>query len=1179
MAPDLLERLDRYKHHDSGSSSDGACIRIEAIGPWYVGFGLRNMVVADPDKSWLNCELTPYDVEKPPVAKACPSEGCVYEAARMQCEERHTEYLAVLETLKGKAIPGDKIVPAFQGVCNVAVVEAWSGLVLDSGVRKAVTVSMTCTKRGKVKVTMSEKSDRAAPRMVVILVHDNHAWPVVRMSVARRFRVQGDKVVPLRTVPESVLPEPPRAIAPPRGASILHGRLETAEELLAVKAPGRYLCPSFEHLMAMIHRLRELGHQVLEVHHKGERVTGFTWWIQYAVGDDRKERARVTVTLPERSDEVFEDALQLKGAENGYLYEELNTRLLKAVCPPRAYSEWCEAAGAMLFNVVDAAQPVPAARIELVDEIPDRFYALDIRRFYTSILREPLPVMVLSTFCLPTLVQPDAEILEDTAYIVDVPLEHLDTPHGKLFWRGKVSRKMGWQLKRWRDKTGETATPVVELCPKETLVLRARRHVDAVLTSDGLTDGQKKHMVNAAIGTSGRKASKVTKGFLCTVPRQAYAARDHAKDGGHVVKVGHAAKGKRAEMPKLGQLMLEDLLSGDKTQVDKRWTLMAFHKSVPANNGWTLVQDAVYCMAQTLLAEKAFDLQAYGVLGVNVDELYVRDLPLDMGGAAEADEDDDDDCTEPGDEFIADPDMLTRTPWIAVPVQPPPATPTMEPVTEPDDPHPSVRDIGSFKPPTRRAATPHGIWPTKRQQLLSKSYTMDPTATRLYQMAAPAPSPVQRLTFTADEEKAGIDLSAHHRIAIVSDLPGSGKTWTALKNLKPEESVVVAPTHMLLKGHRKAGWRTYTATKWFGQRVFDQKVRRPGYKIEGLKAVMIDEIYMMPLPVLEVLKRDIEEHPEIRFIATGDPRQNKPIDDAHNDALYEDAVRQLFPVQCLLLVMKRLPKQQHAKLLAMKDHIDSGQTLDPVTFAKKFGIPTCTVANIDTAKEIVVAASNAYACHAVNRRDKDAAQTGGRWVFKGDTKRFSSFIMNETYEITDVDESGQVTFAAEDDVEVTFRSMEEVRRNFRIEGGYTSHALQGSTIEKDIVLAWSADWPNNDRLVWTAITRCKDLDQLRIAIDHAEVSGGFHKHFDAMAKRLNQQDKDAGRPGRGVTASEIHELFKRHGFRCLACGCTDIALLELDRIDDQAAHDPSQTDLRPACRGCNAPFGALQKKS
>lgn len=378
------------------------------------------------------------------------------------------------------------------------------------------------------------------------------------------------------------------------------------------------------------------------------------------------------------------------------------------------------------------------------------------------------------------------------------------------------------------------------------------------------------------------------------------------------------------------------------------------------------------------------------------------------------------------------------------------------------------------------------------------------------------------------DEYAMTNLSEHYRLLIKANVPGAGKSHSVLSRYA-KETVVVCPTNALCVAFQTKypGVTALTLHKFLRVNVdlegtperntMSDEEREAGVdpvqsvvnfrenQPEFNKVLLLDEIFMYPLPLLGKLYFRLATTPAKRVYATGDPNQLPPVHEESGDSLSDisdekarriSAVDLLFPKQMELKVCKRAHDLKDNKLMSalclrmrnpgftmpmVRDLVKSNFT--PLTNAdaivrmredldKYVSVCYYNMTCSRIAKSVLPGGNKcAPGVRLVNRRRVVPKREGGK----------NGSVMNVNYEYVVVE-------AGEDSPIVTVECVMTKNRytvtrlhvNLHMHWAHTRtcHSLQGSSVDGSIIL-WDLESKRiTPEFIYVAMTRARSLSEV-----------------------------------------------------------------------------------------------------
>jgi hypothetical protein len=367
----------------------------------------------------------------------------------------------------------------------------------------------------------------------------------------------------------------------------------------------------------------------------------------------------------------------------------------------------------------------------------------------------------------------------------------------------------------------------------------------------------------------------------------------------------------------------------------------------------------------------------------------------------------------------------------------------------------------------------------------------------------------------------------------------------------------------------------------------------------GVRAVIIDEIFMASIKQLSYLARYIKKHPDIIFFCTGDPNQTKPVSwtlnnvKDHKKYMYNAITEHIFPNVITLNTIHRLKNPEH-KEKHKAFHADLfNEEIEIMTTIEKYFKDN--LVNSSTCKTL----TDSNICYFKFRRadviNRIMKQKNKKSYCAGDViiviKEFSlvsstkksrsfRFHVNTYFNIVAIDEkSTRIEHAISKEVYDLKNSFLE---NFMLFYCPTCHSIQGDTIKKGTTTTiFDINTPYVSReWIYTAITRFEDFDDMRIFI-HSNKSvlslenSKLTQYLKQKLNGYNHQDKTKDRESDLITLSETLEKIKEYP-KCVLCRDSIYFVLRngevvtnftLDRIENSEGH--TSENCRVCCLDCN----------
>ena len=422
-------------------------------------------------------------------------------------------------------------------------------------------------------------------------------------------------------------------------------------------------------------------------------------------------------------------------------------------------------------------------------------------------------------------------------------------------------------------------------------------------------------------------------------------------------------------------------------------------------------------------------------------------------------------------------------------------------------------------------------------------------------------------------------------LLIVAKYPGAGKSFIskdhARRNDEIASTLFVCPTNDLRDNYLLEGFQAITLHTLVGKGGRDGvDGGMKAYPIGDVRRVVFEEVFLHPTYARGWIVKYMKRHPELAYVANGDPRQNKPVgeelvyDDRAACAYAFENLASVFPRKLTLMVNKRI--KDPVKRKTMERLCDDLDAEELATHEILQDLPRCSFNDIDWTQGQIVAYQNTKSrVNAAAHTALHPEQGLTEW-FVGDIVRGASgglrcrggrINSSAIYTVVAVNES-HVTVRGRDgkDRSPTLVAAEKAltRPHAR-----TNHAAQGSSIEGTIYIHdWRSPMATHTWLR-TAVSRSTTCDV--VLVDGAarqrfpevfQIDARIALHRQTDTAKGFAWDEDAY-----VTSAWVRARFEQQRFAC-ACGeavdgSTDWSI---DRVVNALPH--LQGNCQLACRHC-----------
>jgi hypothetical protein len=425
---------------------------------------------------------------------------------------------------------------------------------------------------------------------------------------------------------------------------------------------------------------------------------------------------------------------------------------------------------------------------------------------------------------------------------------------------------------------------------------------------------------------------------------------------------------------------------------------------------------------------------------------------------------------------------------------------------------------------------------------------------------------------------------------VLSKHPGCGKSHTVMDFLKSHEKYLVVHPFNNQKEAMKRGYnaKAVTTNRLLGLSKEGDRTRK-AYDITGVTAILFDEILMNDDQKKWKITEFKKQHPEIRFLGTGDPCQLQPIEKYPTNRSGMKCLDILFPQRLNLEVIKRVKDPQDRqgyetiwhclfelhwsvqKVVQTYPHFFGNQyeSLDEITTETNISFTNPTRKTVNKHIHETV--------HQKTQIEPGQVMICKEFVkaihkYSDGKKKLKALCVNRKYTVTSITETEVVI----DDQKAEKRTIHIDRKKFdkslQLPYCQTTHSLQGLTLDKDITLFdWhefnvTRDW------FWTSITRTTSLKLIHFYNGLPITNTPLHKQIKRKLESYKKSDRKKGIYDEKNFIDEewIKQQLERVQWVC-PCGCQ--LTLEgkhqwsVDRIDNTKGH--TKQNCRIICLSCN----------
>lgn len=452
-----------------------------------------------------------------------------------------------------------------------------------------------------------------------------------------------------------------------------------------------------------------------------------------------------------------------------------------------------------------------------------------------------------------------------------------------------------------------------------------------------------------------------------------------------------------------------------------------------------------------------------------------------------------------------------------------------------------------------------------------------------------------------DKVELGKINNNYNNIVYLADNAGSGKSTASICGYYKENVLFISPFNKQCIELKKEGYDSVTINKFFGKGICDLNISKM-YDWSNKLLLVFDEILLNNIYFLNYIYDFIKENEhKIKIICNGDINQLRPINFGINNIKDEckyrlKCIQMMFNNYINLTEIKRLHKESDKIIMKnIKNDIFKGVGI--YTICKKYNIKTIHKYD-DVTTERNISFFN-YRSNMINKLihhkvsktiDKIKFRIDDINIWKGlfiqckkyyKSKDIVTYV-NNLYKIVDYDDKYIFIVDLNDECNKFRIDNNKLWKIFSLSYCNTCHSEQGCSINNNLTI-FDCNTPYiNKYWLYTAITRCRDLDKIRIFIhDEKEVRGlemcKFKQYINNKIEGYREQDKLSNRKitKNYVTWDWFINEFNKNSC-CFHCQKSfELELKEdtvysditLDRIDNDICH--SSDNLLLSCINCN----------
>ena len=437
-----------------------------------------------------------------------------------------------------------------------------------------------------------------------------------------------------------------------------------------------------------------------------------------------------------------------------------------------------------------------------------------------------------------------------------------------------------------------------------------------------------------------------------------------------------------------------------------------------------------------------------------------------------------------------------------------------------------------------------------------------------------------------DETEMNLILQNNNNLIIKADIAGAGKTYALYNYCKVnnKRALFVCPWNSLCANLRNdKGLDAITLDKLTGM-IFDGDnnfMQGKAFDVSEYDTIVFDEIFLYSTHKLQVIKNFMKANSRIRFYATGDENQNKPIEDlcvSNPKKYYCDIISSMFENNITLHENKRCKTDEDRKKI--KDITQSIRQCN--TKAEAINILKKNFKIINDAKQIKtkknVCALNRTA-EWINSLIHEPVE--GEVYYKDlyliCRKSYShkglKFSVNNTYKIVHIEDDTYTL--SDDEIEMFHVDKKMLDTYFRLSYARTCHSYQGMSEDEPICIFDIDHFMVDIDWIYTAITRSTCIDNIYIYLGNTpkEDKQLLKYQIRTMIDGHRLADLNKNRLLSGHKYVDVDWTLQqlKKNTRCVEChkfmDVSEPECFSIDRIDNNIGH--YEFNCRVICRRCN----------
>eukprot|EP00438_Fugacium_kawagutii_P015581 Skav229714 [mRNA] locus=scaffold49:189255:192446:+ [translate_table: standard] len=434
-----------------------------------------------------------------------------------------------------------------------------------------------------------------------------------------------------------------------------------------------------------------------------------------------------------------------------------------------------------------------------------------------------------------------------------------------------------------------------------------------------------------------------------------------------------------------------------------------------------------------------------------------------------------------------------------------------------------------------------------------------------------------------------VELDVPHAF-ITAKLPGSGKSFIPEEMVKLGYKVLfVCHTNKLVQ---KYGDNAMTTNKFFGVGIGDTKLVPFDYS--EYDCIVFDEIYCYGGLFYNKVWEFEKNNPKKIVIATGDAKQMKPIVDLTTTLNYEEyadrCMNKIFKYRIHLNTCKRLKTEEDKqKIINIHDDI----------FLHKLSKTEIIEKYFEYTDDITASTSNIAflndTCREVSRRIRELQNKTREYEIDEEVicreyikLKNVKLNVNFRYRIKNI-LFDRVLLEDVKTLKQQYVPLQTLRKSLIFAYCFTCHSVQGTSVDDNITIFDYKHYRADRHWLWTCITRCTDLNNVKFYRYSDDKEDIFNKrcimhYLNRKVQAYKEQDRAGKREIDNDNYIDAEWLHERLNSCCGCCGKDfDVAIsegniysnLSAQRLDCNQCH--TKTNCVAYCVKCNCSASNKEK--